>query len=192
MKARASSRLWLASRTKLICRPGERTGHGSKAGCRIPRGLRYSVYFAVGVATLLIRFRTAGGSYAAGVVATAFAGLRAHASGPGPRTGSHLGMSRQSGGDHGGPPGPASPGGRRAVSLTSILPIHGGIVGAWFCGQLSATGPFTNRKSTERRGARPTGAGGEPESHSHQGVGGAFLVEVILTALYSSFSSSWR
>ena len=139
-------------------------------------GTALLVYFAVGVATLSFGFDIAGSSFAAGVVATALAfGLvllaLAYVLGP------DLRLSRQPGGHPGRPAGPADlarRGGRvlgRAVRRRD--PRRPAAVGMF-----SASPGYS--RATTGLGTNGWGA----VSDIHIGLGGAFLAEVVLTALF--------
>ena len=108
------------------------------------------VFFGVGVATLNFGFKFAGGSVAAGVVATALAFglvLLALAYVLGPTSGCHV---------------------NPAVTL-----------GAWLVWGMFSTSPMYSRSAT---GLGTNGWGAA--SDIHIGAGGAFLAEVMLTALF--------
>jgi aquaporin Z len=139
-------------------------------------GTAILVFFAVGTATLMFGFRLAGGSVAAGVVATALAfglTLLALVYMIGPISGSHV-----------------NPAVTIGALLTGRIPLAeavgywvaqfaGGIAGAlvlW--GTLSAS-PLYDRTAT---GLGTDGYG--TSSMIRIGVGGAFAAEVILTALF--------
>ncbi len=134
------------------------------------------VYFAVGVATLSFGFGTAGSSFAAGVVATALAFglvLLALAYALGPVSGCHV-----------------NPAVTIGVLLSGRMPVVeaigywiaqfvGGILGALLLWATFAASPLYHR-STTGLGADGWGAA----SHIHINEGGAFLAEVVLTALF--------
>ncbi len=134
------------------------------------------VFFGVGVATLDFGFKFAGGSIAAGVVATALAFglvLLALAYVLGPISGCHV--------------NPAVTLGAwlaRRVSLAEagvywIAQFAGGILGALLLWAMFSTSPLYSRTTT---GLGTNGWGAA--SDIHIGVGGAFLAEVVLTALF--------
>jgi aquaporin Z len=139
-------------------------------------GTALLVYFAVGVATLTFGFGATGASFAAGVVATALAfglTLLALAYVLGPISGCHV-----------------NPAVTMGALLARRLPLAeaigywiaqfaGGIVGALVLWATFNSSPLYNRKHTGL-GADGWGAA----SHIHIGAGGAFLAEVILTALF--------
>jgi len=134
------------------------------------------VFFAVGVATLMFGFKFDGGSVAAGVVATALAFglvLMGIAYVIGPISGGHVNPAVTLG---------ALLDGRvpliDAVSYW-IAQFAGGIAGALVLWGMFATSPDYNRTTT---GLGADGWGSA--SGIHIKVGGAFLAEVILTALF--------
>ena len=134
------------------------------------------VYFAVGVATLSFGFGTAGSSFAAGVVATALAFgfvLLALAYVLGPVSGCHVNPAVTIG---------ALLAGRiplvEAVGYW-VVQFVGGILGALLLWATFAASPLYNRTTTGL-GADGWGAA----SHIHISAGGAFLTEVVLTALF--------
>jgi aquaporin Z len=134
------------------------------------------VYFAVGVATLSFGFGTAGSSFAAGVVATALAFglvLLALAYVLGPISGCHINPAVTIG---------AWLSGR--VPLADALgywaaQFIGGILGALLLWGTFSCSPLYSRSKTGL-GANGWGAA----SHIHINAGGAFLTEVMLTALF--------
>jgi aquaporin Z len=134
------------------------------------------VFFGVGVATLNFGFKFDGGSVAAGVVATALAFglvLLALAYVLGPISGCHV--------------NPAVTLGAwlaRRISLAEaagywIAQFVGGILGALLLWAMFSTSPDYSRSAT---GLGTDGWGAA--SLIHIGVGGAFLAEVVLTALF--------
>ena len=134
------------------------------------------VFFGVGVATLDFGFKFDGGSIAAGVVATALAFglvLLALAYVLGPISGCHV--------------NPAVTLGAwlaRRISLAEagvywIAQFAGGILGALLLWGMFSTSPIYGRTTT---GLGTNGWGAV--SDIHIGVGGAFLAEVVLTALF--------
>ena len=139
-------------------------------------GTAILVFFAVGVATLMFGFRLAGASVAAGVVATALAfglTLLALVYMIGPISGSHVNPAVTVG---------ALLTGR--ISLTEavgywIAQFAGGIVGALVLWGSLSTSPFYHRTIT---GLGTDGWG--KQSLIHVGLGGAFIFEIILTALF--------
>jgi aquaporin Z len=134
------------------------------------------VFFAVGVATLMFGFKFDGGSVAAGVVATALAFglvLLALAYVLGPVSGCHV-----------------NPAVTLGALLTRRLPLIeavgywvaqfiGGILGALLLWGLFSTSPLYSRTKT---GLGTDGWGAA--SLIHISAGGAFLAEVVLTALF--------
>jgi aquaporin Z len=139
-------------------------------------GTAILVYLAVGVATLMFGFKFAGGSVAAGVVATALAfglTLLALVYMIGPVSGSHV-----------------NPAVTVGALLTGRIPLveavgywiaqfAGGIVGALALWGTFSTSPLYNRKIT---GLGTDGYGSN--SMIHIGVGGAFIFETVLTAIF--------
>jgi len=139
-------------------------------------GTALLVYFAVGVATLSFGFKLVGSSFIAGVMATALAFglvLLSLAYVLGPISGCHV-----------------NPAVTLGVLLSGRIPLAeavaywiaqfvGGIVGALVLWGTFSTSPLYS-KSTTGLGADGWGAA----SKLHINVGGAFLVEVILTALF--------
>ena len=134
------------------------------------------VFFGVGVATLMFGFGFDGGSVAAGVVATALAFglvLLALAYAIGPLTGCHV-----------------NPAVTLGALLAGRLPAKeaagywaaqfvGGTLGALLLWGMFNTSPLY---STSKTGLGTNGWG--PASDIHIGVGGAFLAEVVLTAMF--------
>ena len=139
-------------------------------------GTALLVYFAVGVATLSFGFGTAGSSFAAGVVATALAFglvLLALAYVLGPISGCHVNPAVTIG---------AWLSGR--IPMTDALgywaaQFIGGILGALLLWGTFSCSPLYSRSKTGL-GADGWGAA----SHIHINAGGAFLTEVMLTALF--------
>jgi aquaporin Z len=139
-------------------------------------GTALLVFFGVGVATLMFGFGFDGGSVAAGVVATALAFglvLLALAYAIGPLTGCHV-----------------NPAVTMGALLTRRLPVRdavgywvaqfvGGILGALLLWGMFNTSPLY---STARTGLGTNGWGAA--SDIHIGAGGAFLAEVVLTAMF--------
>jgi len=139
-------------------------------------GTALLVYFAVGVATLSFGFGTIGGSFAAGVVATALAfglTLLALAYVLGPISGCHV--------------NPAVTMGAllaRRLQIADavgywVAQFVGGILGALLLWATFSSSPLYNRTKT---GLGTDGWG--VASRIHIGAGGAFLAEVVLTALF--------
>jgi aquaporin Z len=134
------------------------------------------VFFGVGVATLMFGFHFDGGSVAAGVVATALAFglvLLALAYALGPLTGCHV-----------------NPAVTMGALLAGRLPVRdavgywaaqfvGGILGALLLWGMFNTSPLY---STSKTGLGTNGWGAA--SDIHIGMGGAFLAEVVLTAMF--------
>jgi aquaporin Z len=139
-------------------------------------GTALLVYFAVGVATLSFGFGTAGSSFAAGVVATALAFglvLLALAYVLGPISGCHVNPAVTIG---------AWLSGRIPLVEAAgywVAQFIGGILGALLLWGTFANSPLYSRSKTGL-GADGWGAA----SHIHINAGGAFLTEVILTALF--------
>ncbi len=139
-------------------------------------GTAILVYLAVGVATLMFGFKFAGGSVAAGVVATALAfglTLLALVYMIGPISGSHV-----------------NPAVTVGALLTGRIPLveavgywiaqfAGGIVGALALWGTFSTSPFYHRKIT---GLGTDGYGSN--SMIHIGAGGAFIFETVATAIF--------
>ena len=134
------------------------------------------VYFAVGVATLSFGFGTAGSSFAAGVVATAFAFglvLLALAYVLGPISGCHINPAVTIG---------AWLSGRMPLTEAAgywVAQFVGGILGALL---LWGTFNCSPLYSTSKTGLGTDGWGAA--SHIHINMGGAFLAEVVLTAMF--------
>ena len=134
------------------------------------------VYFGVGVATLSFGFDTAGSSFAAGVVATALAFglvLLALAYVLGPISGCHI-----------------NPAVTIGAWLSGRVPLRdalgywaaqfiGGILGALLLWATFSCSPLYSRSKT---GLGTNGWGAA--SHIHINAGGAFLIEVIMTAVF--------
>ena len=134
------------------------------------------VYFGVGVATLSFGFGTAGSSFAAGVAATALAFglvLLALAYVLGPISGCHI-----------------NPAVTIGAWLSGRVPLRdalgywaaqfiGGILGALLLWATFSCSPLYSRSKT---GLGTNGWGAA--SHIHINAGGAFLIEVIMTALF--------
>jgi aquaporin Z len=134
------------------------------------------VFFAVGVATLMFGFRFDGGSVAAGVVATALAFglvLLALAHAIGPISGAHVNPAVTIGALLTKRIAPAEAGGYIAVQFV------GAILGALVLWGMFSQSPIYRRSTT---GLGTNGYGSK--SLIHIGVGGAFLAEVVLTAMF--------
>ena len=139
-------------------------------------GTAILVFFAVGVATLSFGFGLFGGSYSAGVIATALAfglTLMALAYVLGPISGCHVNPAVTIGAFFAG-----------RISLTDaatywVAQFIGGILGALGLWAAFSSSPLYNRTTT---GLGTDGWGAA--SKIHIGVGGAFAFEVILTALF--------
>jgi aquaporin Z len=134
------------------------------------------VFFGVGVATLMFGFKFDGGSVAAGVVATALAFglvLLGLAYTIGPISGCHVNPAVTMG---------ALLAGRiplvEAVGYW-VAQFVGGILGALLLWGMFNTSPLYN---TSQTGLGTNGWGAA--SDIHIGAGGAFLAEVVLTALF--------
>ncbi|HYB86018.1 MAG TPA: aquaporin [Streptosporangiaceae bacterium] len=139
-------------------------------------GTALLVFFGVGVATLMFGFHFDGGSVAAGVVATALAFglvLLALAHAIGPLTGCHV-----------------NPAVTMGALLARRLPVKealgywaaqfvGGILGALLLWGMFNASPLY---STSKTGLGTNGWGAA--SDIHISVGGAFLAEVVLTAMF--------
>jgi aquaporin Z len=134
------------------------------------------VFFAVGVATLMFGFKFDGGSVAAGVVATALAFglvLLALAYVMGPISGCHVNPAVTLGAVMSRRLEPALGGAYMAAQFV------GGILGALVLWVMFKASPLY---STSVQGLGADGYG--KASDIHIGVGGAFLAEVMLTALF--------
>jgi aquaporin Z len=139
-------------------------------------GTALLVYFAVGAATLSFGFDTAGSSFAAGVVATALAFglvLLALAYVLGPISGCHINPAVTIGAWLSGRIPMADALGYWAAQFI------GGILGALLLWGTFSCSPLYSRSKTGL-GANGWGAA----SHIHINAGGAFLTEVMLTALF--------
>jgi aquaporin Z len=139
-------------------------------------GTAILVYVAVGVATLMFGFKFAGGSVAAGVVATALAfglTLLALVYLIGPISGSHVNPAVTIG---------ALLAGRIPLVEAAgywIAQFAGGIAGALVLWGTFGTSPLYSRTTT---GLGTSGYG--DNSLVHIGVGGAIIVEIVLTAIF--------
>ncbi len=139
-------------------------------------GTAILVFFAVGVATLMFGFKFDGASVAAGVVATALAfglTLLALVYLIGPVSGCHVNPAVTMG---------ALLTGRIKVTEAVgywIAQFAGGIVGALVLWGTFSTSPLYSRTVT---GLGTDGYGSE--SMIHIGAGGAFIFEVVLTAIF--------
>lgn len=139
-------------------------------------GTAILVFLAVGTATVMFGFKADGGSVAAGVVATALAfglTLLALVYLIGPVSGSHVNPAVTIG---------ALLAGRISLQEAAgywVAQFAGGIVGA-----LALWGTFTTsllyHRDTTGLGADGYGS----ESMIHIGVGGAFIFEIVLTAIF--------
>jgi len=139
-------------------------------------GTAILVFFAVGVATLMFGFKIAGASVAAGVVATALAfglTLLALVYLIGPISGSHVNPAVTLG---------ALLTGRLSLAEAAgywIAQFAGGIIGALALWGTFSTSPLYNRTRTG------LGVDGyDSNSMIHIGVGGAFIFEMVLTAIF--------
>jgi aquaporin Z len=139
-------------------------------------GTAILVFLAVGSATLMFGFKLDGGSAAAGVVATALAfglTLLALVYLIGPVSGSHVNPAVTIG---------ALLAGRISAAEAAgywIAQFAGGIVGALALWGTFATSPLYHRATT---GLGASGYGSA--SLIHIGMGGAFIFEVVLTAIF--------
>jgi aquaporin Z len=139
-------------------------------------GTALLVYFGVGVATLSFGFGAAGSSFSAGVVATALTfglTLLVLAYALGPISGCHVNPAVTIGALFAG-----------RIGLTDaigywIAQFVGGMLGALVLWATFSTSPLYSRTTT---GLGTDGWGSA--SHIHIGAGGAFLAEVVLTALF--------
>ena len=139
-------------------------------------GTGFLVFFGVGVATLMFGFGFDGGSVAAGVVATALAfGLVLLALGYaiGPLTGCHVNPAVTLGALLAGRLSAIEAAGYWAAQFV------GGILGALLLWGMFSTSPLY---STAKTGLGTNGWGAA--SDIHIGAGGAFLAEVVLTAMF--------
>jgi len=139
-------------------------------------GTAILVFFAVGVATLMFGFKFTGASVAAGVVATALAfglTLLALVYLIGPVSGSHVNPAVTIG---------ALLAGRIPLAEAVgywIAQFAGGIVGALALWGTFSTSPLYSRTTT---GLGTDGYG--KQSLIHIGLGGAFIFEMVLTAIF--------
>jgi aquaporin Z len=139
-------------------------------------GTAVLVYFAVGVATLSFGFGATGTSFAAGVVATALAfglTLMALAYSLGPISGCHVNPAVTMG---------VWLAGRMTLVDAAeywVAQFLGGIIGALALWGTFSTSPMYSRSSV---GLGTDGWGSA--SHIDIGAGGAFIAEVVLTALF--------
>jgi aquaporin Z len=139
-------------------------------------GTALLVFIAVGVATLSFGFGADGTSFIAGVVATALAfglTLLALAYVLGPISGCHVNPAVTLG---------AVVAGRlslRDAGYYWVAQFIGGFVGALALWGMFSTSPLYHRTTT---GLGTDGWGAA--SHIHIGAGGAFIAEVVLTALF--------
>jgi aquaporin Z len=139
-------------------------------------GTALLVYFAVGVATLSFGFKATGDVFVAGVVATALAfglTLLALAYVLGPISGCHVNPAVTMGALLAGRLPPAE-----AIGYW-IAQFVGGLLGALVLWATFSSSPLYSRTKT---GLGADGWGSA--SHIHIGAGGAFLAEVVLTALF--------
>ncbi|HXC18566.1 MAG TPA: aquaporin [Acidimicrobiales bacterium] len=139
-------------------------------------GTALLVFFAVGVATLTFGFKADGGSFIAGVVATALAfglTLLALAYVLGPISGCHVNPAVTLG---------VLLAGRislRDATSYWVAQFVGGLLGALALWGVFSTSPLYHRSTT---GLGTDGWGSA--SYIHVGAGGAFIAEVVLTALF--------
>ena len=139
-------------------------------------GTAILVFLAVGAATLMFGFKIDGGSVAAGVVATALAfglTLLALVYLIGPVSGSHVNPAVTIG---------ALLTGRISLAEAAgywVAQFAGGIIGA-----LALWGTFTSSPQYHRSTTGLGTDGYNSESLIHIGVGGAFVFEVVLTAIF--------
>lgn len=139
-------------------------------------GTALLVFFAVGVATLSFGFGTTGASFAAGVVATALAfglTLLALAYAIGPVSGCHV--------------NPAVTIGALFAGRISLFEAVGYWIAQFAGGFLGALLLWTTFKSSPMYSKATTGLGTDgwgAASHIHITGGGAFLVEVVLSAFF--------
>jgi aquaporin Z len=139
-------------------------------------GTAILVFVAVGAATLMFGFKFDGGSVAAGVVATALTfglTLLALVYLIGPVSGCHVNPAVTVGALLAGRIGPAE-----AVGYW-IAQFAGGIVGA-----LALWGSFSSSPSYSRTATGLGTDGYGSESLIHIGIGGAFIFEAVLTAIF--------
>jgi aquaporin Z len=139
-------------------------------------GTAILVFVAVGAATLMFGFKFDGGSVAAGVVATALTfglTLLALVYLIGPVSGCHVNPAVTVGALLAGRIGPAE-----AVGYW-IAQFAGGIVGA-----LALWGSFSSSPSYSRTATGLGTDGYGSESMIHIGIGGAFVFEAVLTAIF--------
>jgi aquaporin Z len=139
-------------------------------------GTALLVFFAVGVATLSFGFKLTGGSFSAGVVATALAfglAVLALAYTIGPISGCHINPAITMG---------FAVSGRMTWSEAAsywVAQFAGGIAGALVLWGMFSTSPFYSRSVV---GLGTNGYG--KQSLIHVNLGGAILAEIILTFLF--------